>query len=75
MFNKIFIQNVEVHNHFTRQQNKLHVSKATNAPVGKTIQYKGIYFWNLSPKLKTNLSLFTFKNSLKQYLMVNEVFL
>ena len=41
MFNEMFIQN---ENHFTWQQNQLHVHKSSNAAVGKTIQYKGSYF-------------------------------
>ena len=40
MFNEMFIQNVNVHDHFTRQQNKLWVCKAPNVAVGKTMIQK-----------------------------------
>ena len=51
-FHEMLIQNANVHDHFTRQRSKLHVHKASNTAVVKTMQYIGTYFWYLlSPKL------------------------
>ena len=78
MFNEMFIKKINVLDHFTRQQNQLHVHKASNATVDRTLQYKGTYFWKLlSLMVKTKFSLFTLKERLihTKYLIGNEVFL
>ncbi len=74
MFNEMFQLNQNIHEHYTRQQNKLHVPRPNTTAVSKSIRYRGVFLWNtLSTNFKTNVTLFTFKKELKRYLLDNDI--
>ena len=72
IFNNMFIQNNTIHSHNTRQDNNIHVSAFRSRLSQQTIRFTGTKLWNfVYTKLKTNISLSSYKHNLKEYIVTN----
>ena len=72
IFNDMFIQNNPIHSHNTRQANNIHVSALRSRLSQQTIRFTGIKLWNfLYSKLKTNISLSSYKHNIQEYIVAN----
>ena len=72
IFNDMYIQNNTIHTHNTRQANNIHVSAFESRLSQQTIRFTGTKFWNfMYCKLKTNISLWSYKHSVNEYFVAN----
>ena len=71
IFNDMFIQSNTIHSHNIRQANNIHVSAFRSRLSQQTIRFTGTKF--LYSKLKTNISLSSYKHNLKEYIVANGV--
>ena len=70
IFDTMFPKNRSFHNYPTRQCNEFHLPLLRTSLAKKTFIYDGPKFWNsLSNDIKDNLSLNSFKNRLKAFLL------
>ena len=68
----MFIQNSTINSHITRQANNIHVSAFKSRLSQQTMRFTGTKIWNfMYSKLKTNISLSSYKHSLKEYIIDN----
>jgi hypothetical protein len=74
IFQPMFMFNRDVHIHFTRQINKIHVPLAKTLIVKRSIRYRGVTVWNyLSDKLDYNCSKSVYRQRLKTYILSNGI--
>ena len=72
ILNDIFIQNNTIHSHNTRQAKNIHVSVFNSILSQQTIRFTGTKLWNfMYSKLKTNISLSSYKHNLKEYIVAS----
>ena len=70
LFNNYYIRNVDIHNHVTRQQNKLHTHKSRTSAAQKAIRCYGVSLWNeFSSKVCFDVSFTCYKKALKIFLL------
>ena len=69
----IFLDSNYCHSHNTRNKSHMRVDKQRHEFMSKTFYYQGIRFWNvILENIDINVSLFVFKNMLKQFLLVSQ---
>ena len=74
IYKDMFVINRNIHQHSTRQQNKLHVPKCRTNMLKKSLFYKGVLIWNLiSTKIEDTCTIQSFKWQLKKYLLYNDI--
>ena len=72
IFYDIVIQNNTIHSHNTRQASNIHVSVFKSRSSQQTIRFTGTKLWNFMYSiLKTNISLSSYKHTLKEYIVAN----
>lgn len=70
IFNDFFIENQEIHRYNTRNAQNLRIPRVRTTLADKFIRKTGVKFWNIiKDNLDTEVSLMTFKNLLKKYLV------
>ena len=70
LFNNYYIRNVDIRNHVTRQQNKLHTYKCMTSAAQKAIRCYGVILWNKFPsKLCFDVSFTCYKRALKTFIL------
>ena len=66
----IFVQNTDIHSHYTRQATNYHIPSIRTSFAHKTIKFEGPKLWNsLGDSLKRSGNLSTFKNKYKSILL------
>ena len=70
IFNEIFVQNIDVHQYYTRQCYQLHVQKCNRNLSQKSVRCTGTALWNDTLNIiNNNCSLSVYKQHVKQYLL------
>lgn len=72
VFNNMFAKNVDVHHHYTRQQNQLHIPEVKNTISHKAVHFQGVLLWNNLINEMVDIydcSLSAFKHKLKCMLL------
>jgi hypothetical protein len=73
VFSNYFVTNSQIHQHNTRNSQKLHKCYNRTNYVKQTLSTKGVEIWNkLNPNFKSINSLSTFKKQIKQHFLLNE---
>ena len=66
----IFVQNTDIHSHYTRQATNYHIPSIRTSFAHKTIKFEGPKLWNsLGDSLKRSGNFSTFKNKYKSILL------
>ena len=72
----LFIENINVHDYFTRQQEKFHVPNTKRNYMQRTISYRGIIVWNhITKHIAYYRSLLSFKFALWKYVIDGDILL
>ena len=72
--NSLIVRNNDTHHYNTRQNHHLRGSRPTCKPVVNSFSNRSVQIWNaISSKLNINVSLYTFKYSVKLFLLENEL--
>ena len=72
----LFIENINVHDYFTRQQEKFHVPNTKRNYMQRTISYRGIIVWNhITKHITYYRSLLSFKFALWKYVIDGDILL
>ena len=70
IFNETFVQNIDVHQYYTRQCYQLHVQKCNRNLSQKSVRCTGTALWNDTLNIiNNNCSLSVYKQHVKQYLL------
>ena len=73
VFSNYFVTDIQIHQHNTRNAQKLHKCYNRTNYVKQTLSTKGVEIWNkLDPNFKTINSLSTFNKQIKQHFLLNE---
>jgi hypothetical protein len=73
VFSNYFVTNSQIHQHNTRNAQKLHKCYNRTNYVKQTLSTKGVEIWNkLDPNFKSINSLSTFKKQIKQHFLLTE---
>ena len=68
VMNTLYVQNRDVHNHYTRQKHLLHINKSNINVYAYIFSSTSAHVWNV---FQTEINISTFKNISKQYLKNN----
>ena len=69
-FNDMYVKNVNVHNHKTRQGSYFHFPSVRTNVRKMVIAFQGILVWNnIAKYIDTECSILTFKKRLKKHLL------
>ena len=72
--NNLFVRNSNIHNYNTRNKNKLRSAIERHKFNYKKFRYISVHIWNnITDKINTDTSLFTFKKQLKLLLFTDEI--
>ena len=73
---ELFKRTHEIHSRSTRQKDKLYVPFTKLETVRKSVRYRGVTIWNhITDHLNLNCSIYSYKHSLKKYLLNHEILL
>ena len=74
VFNDMFIVNNSVHEHFTRQQNHLHVPRFSTNLMARSVRVVGVRIYNnFDIFVSINLLYDSYKHNLKHFILKNDI--
>ena len=74
VFENLFMRNILVHDHNTRQQNHLHVPLTRTTVVAKTVRVTGVKLYNyFHDKIQVGTTYDIYKGNLRKFIQLNDV--